>query len=94
MLIEIFSIECKLLSGNISSVIFPGSDGSFQILKNHAPIVATLKKGQILIDGETSLENILFEDSYKIKKNKKKTSLQIKSGLVEMKKNLIKVLID
>tara|TARA_X000001036_G_scaffold193806_1_gene182752 strand:- start:180 stop:464 length:285 start_codon:yes stop_codon:yes gene_type:complete len=93
MLIEIFSIDCKILSGEIVSAIFPGSDGSFQILKEHAPIVSTLKKGQIIIEGEVSLEENTTLDLYEIKKDDKKTSLQIKSGLIEMKKNLIKVLI-
>ena len=94
MLIEIFSIDCKLLSGEIVSAIFPGSDGSFQVLKDHAPIVSTLKKGQITIEGEVSLEGNTAKDMYKIKKDENKTSLQIKSGLIEMKKNLIKVLIN
>ncbi len=94
MLIEIFSIDCKLLSGNINSVIFPGSDGSFQVLKDHAPIVSTLKKGKITIEGEVSLEDNLPEKFYNLKKVKKMTSLEIESGLMEMKKNSIKVLID
>ena len=94
MLIEIFSIDCKFLSGNINSVIFPGSDGSFQVLKNHAPIVSTLKKGKITIEGEVSLEDNVPEKFYNLKKDKKMTSLEIESGLMEMKKNSIKVLID
>ena len=94
MLIEIFSIDCKILSGEIISVIFPGSDGSFQVLKDHAPIVSTLKKGQIIIEGEVSLEGSDMKGLYEIKKDENKTSLQIKSGLIEMKKNSIKVLIN
>ena len=93
MLIEIFSIDCKLLSGEIVSAIFPGSDGSFQVLRGHAPIVSTLKKGQIIIEGEVSLQENTPVDIYEIKKDEKKTTLKIKSGLIEMKKNLIKVLI-
>ncbi len=93
MLIEIFSINSKLMSGKINSVIFPGSDGSFQVLNNHAPIVSTLKKGQIIIKGEVLLEDTDYMDIYKIKSDKEKTSLQIESGLMEMKKNSIKVLV-
>ena len=77
MLIEIFSINSKLLSGKINSVIFPGSDGSFQVLENHAPIVSTLKKGQIIIKGEISVEEIDSQAPFKIKKDKEKISLQI-----------------
>ncbi len=94
MLIEIYSIDCKLLSGEIDSAIFPGSDGSFQVLNNHAPIVSTLKKGQIIIEGEISVEDRDSQDPFKIKKDKEKISLQIESGLMEMKKNSIKVLVD
>ena len=93
MIIEIFSIDSKLLSGNIISVTFPGSDGSFQVFKDHAPIVSTLKKGEIIIEGETSLEEMAAENIYNLKKDKETTSLQIESGLMEMKKNSIKVLI-
>ncbi len=94
MLIEIFSIDCRLLSGNINSVIFPGSDGSFQIFKDHAPIVSTLRKGKIVIDGEVTVEDKAYINIYNIEKQKKKTFLHIESGLVEMKKNLVKVLIN
>ena len=94
MLIEIFSINSKILSGKINSVIFPGSDGSFQVLENHAPIVSTLKKGQIIIEGEISEEGRDSQNLFKIKKDNGRISLQIESGLMEMKKNSIKVLVD
>jgi len=94
MLIEIFSINSKLLSGKTNSVIFPGSDGSFQVLENHAPIVSTLKKGQIIIEGEISEEGRDSKNLFKIKKDNGIISLQIESGLMEMKKNSIKVLVD
>tara|TARA_B100000242_G_C42844310_1_gene392127 strand:+ start:127 stop:411 length:285 start_codon:yes stop_codon:yes gene_type:complete len=94
MLIEIYSIDCKLLSGEIDSAIFPGSDGSFQVLRNHAPIVSTLMKGKIIIQGEISFHTEDSIGKYNISKEKESTSLQIESGLVELKKNSIKVLID
>ncbi|MDC3051583.1 hypothetical protein OA331_04580 [Bacteroidota bacterium] len=93
-MIEIYSIDCKLLSGEIDSAIFPGSDGSFQVLNNHAPIVSTLTKGKIEIQGEISFHAEDSRGKYNINKEKKATSLQIESGLVELKKNSIKVLID
>ena len=82
------------MSGKINSVVFPGSDGSFQVLNNHAPIVSTLKKGQIIIKGEILLEEGADSlDLYKIKSDKEKTSLQIESCFMEIKKNSIKVLV-
>ena len=42
MYLEIISPEAKLFEGEITSIILPGSAGSFQLLNNHAPIVSTL----------------------------------------------------
>lgn len=47
MQIDILTPESKLFSGEASSIIFPGISGNFELLDNHAPIIAALKKGQI-----------------------------------------------
>ena len=49
MLIDIVTPDKNIFSGDISSATFPGSDGSFGIKENHAPMVATLKKGKIKV---------------------------------------------
>ena len=36
------SPEATLFSGEIEALSLPGTNGSFQLLENHAPIVATL----------------------------------------------------
>ena len=81
MHLEIVSPEKTIFSGEAKSVYLPGSEGHFQVLNNHAPIVSTLKKGEILIDGVDNLESdsLVFSNG--------KASLEIKSGVVEMKKN-------
>lgn len=59
MLLEIISPEKKLFSGEVSSVTVPGSNGLFQVLNNHAPIISTLKKGAVKVEtaeGEKSFE--------------------------------------
>ena len=54
----------------------PGTNGSFEILKDHAPIISTLKKGKIkIIDSEKNTQFI-----------------EINSGVVELLKNKIIVL--
>ena len=50
MQLEIVSPEKTIFSGEAKSVYLPGSEGHFQVLNNHAPIVSTLRKGEILID--------------------------------------------
>ena len=47
MQLEILSPEKTLFTGEIDSVIFPGSQGKFQILNNHAPIISSLSQGNI-----------------------------------------------
>jgi len=67
-----------LYSGEVTMVQVPGSKGSFQILKNHAPIISTLDKGKIKVI-DTKGNSIFFE---------------IDGGLVEVKNNQILVLTE
>ena len=58
MRLNIISPEKILFSGNVSSVTLPGTKGGFTILKDHAPIISELGKGDITynLDGnEVSL---------------------------------------
>ena len=47
MFLEILSAEEKIFSGEVETVILPGTDGEFQILNNHAPIISSLTCGTI-----------------------------------------------
>ena len=42
MKLEIITPEKRLFDGNIKLVQVPGAKGSFEVLKNHAPIISTL----------------------------------------------------
>lgn len=90
MYIEIVSPEKTVFTGNITSAYLPGSEGFFQILDNHAPIVSTLKNGIIELQGdfqeETSKNLSLLTGN--------KASLEIESGVVEMKNNKLIILVD
>ena len=90
MFIEIVSPEKTIFTGDVISVYLPGTDGFFQILNNHAPIVSTLKKGTIKLSGK-------FEDDVSENLNLEgvnKASLAIESGVVEMKNNKLIILVD
>ena len=78
MLLDIISPDKKLYSGEVLRVKVPGSKGSFEILKNHAPIISTLEKGII---------DILQEDG-------KRTSFEVDGGVIEAKNNKIIVLAE
>lgn len=45
MLLEIITPDVKVFEGEVSSATFPGSKGTFQVLKDHAPIISSLEKG-------------------------------------------------
>lgn len=47
MHLEIVTPDQNIFEGEIESAVFPGSDGSFGVQNNHAPMVATLKSGKI-----------------------------------------------
>ena len=78
MLVDIITPDQELFSGDILSIELPGSDGSFEILNNHAPIIATLSGGKITI----ALEN------------GKKESFEVNGGVVETQNNKTIVLVD
>lgn len=52
MKIEIRTPDKSLFTGEVSLVQLPGIDGLFEILENHAPLVAALQKGRIKIHAQ------------------------------------------
>mgnify|MGYP001394410949 CR=1 FL=1 len=78
MILEIITPEKKLFKGEVKSVLLPGTNGKFEILNNHAPIISTLTTGQIRI----------------INKNDQKELLNINGGVIEVQNNNIIVLAD
>ena len=47
MHLEVITPEEKIFEGEVDITTLPGSDGSFQILKNHTPLVSSLAKGTL-----------------------------------------------
>ena len=43
--LEIITPDKKIFEGEVSSASFPGADGSFQVLNNHAPLISLLRDG-------------------------------------------------
>lgn len=48
MYLEIITPDRKVFEGEVDAATFPGSDGSFQVLNNHAPIISSLAKGDLV----------------------------------------------
>ncbi|MEO0896969.1 MAG: ATP synthase F1 subunit epsilon [Bacteroidota bacterium] len=76
--LEIVTPDRALFSGKVQSVTVPGSQGSFQILVNHAPIIATLGRGNVKIVGENGDE----------------TTLKAQDGVIEVLKNKAIILLE
>ena len=49
--LKIVSPEMIEFTGEVESVKVPGTQGNFEILQNHAPIISTLCKGIVEYDG-------------------------------------------
>jgi len=47
MHLEIITPDKKVFEGEVSIVTFPGADGSFQVMNDHAPIISLLKDGVV-----------------------------------------------
>jgi F-type H+-transporting ATPase subunit epsilon len=59
MIVEITTPDKEIFSGNASLIQLPGTDGLFEILENHAAMVAALAKGKIKVVSEE--ETLFFE---------------------------------
>lgn len=78
MRIEIVSPEKQLYAGEVSMAQFPGTEGSFQVLNNHAPMIATIAAGPIRVRTEAGVEEVV----------------EVNGGIVEVQKNRILVLAE
>lgn len=78
MLLEIIAPDQQLYYGEVDLVQVPGSKGSFEILKNHAPLVSTLDQGKIKIVDQKGAT----------------TFFDVDGGVIEVKNNKIIVLAE
>ncbi len=77
MFLEIVTPEKTLYSKEIKYVKVPGSGGQFGVLKDHAPIISTLEKGQIKV--------VEIDDTEEL--------FDVKGGVIEILKNNIIILL-
>ena len=80
MTLEILTPEHKVFSGKVYGIQLPGTNGSFEILEKHAPMIASLGKGRMKVIKE---KNMSHNESY-----------DITGGFVEILGNDVSVLIE
>ena len=69
--LEIISPIRTLFKGDVNSVIIPGTLGSFQVLKNHAPLVSSFEIGMIKIQRDAEImEYSTSGGIFEVKNNK------------------------
>jgi len=78
MHLEIITPEKKVYNGEVTMVNLPGSDGSFGLLENHAPIISTLKMGVIKV----------------VEQDNSEKTFEVNGGVVEMNNNKVIVLAE
>ncbi len=59
MYLEIITPDKKVFEGEVTSVMVPGSKGTFQMLNNHAAIISTLVNGKVKVKSSKGEE--IFE---------------------------------
>ena len=57
---ELVSPEKLVFSGDVESVIVPGTEGEFTVLKDHAPLMAMLKPGIVTVEETAAKKTRLF----------------------------------
>ena len=70
--IEIVTPQKQFFAGEVTSILAPGKDGLFQVLKNHAPLVAALKGGKVKLELPDSGEKtfMISDGFFEISDNK------------------------
>lgn len=58
MHLEIITPEKKVFEGDVFIATFPGADGSFQVMNDHAPLVGLLKEGVVEYKSKESTNKV------------------------------------
>ncbi len=78
MYLEILTPDKKVFEGHVVIATFPGADGSFQVMDNHAPLISLLSEGLVEYRSGSDSAN----------------TLRITGGVVEVLKNKVVLLAD
>ena len=56
MYLEIITPDKKVFEGEVTSAQFPGTNGSFEVLRDHAPLISTLERGPVKVTQGTAVQ--------------------------------------
>lgn len=95
MKITILTPDTEIFNGTVVSVKVPGSLGEFQVLKNHAPIVSSLRKGTVTVvtaAGEYRFYNADTSAIVTETQPGKTLTFEISGGFIEVLNNEVSLL--
>ncbi|MFN0208090.1 MAG: ATP synthase F1 subunit epsilon [Planctomycetota bacterium] len=70
--------ERAVMDEKVTSVVLPGSEGSFGVLKNHAPLLAAVEAGELVVTDAAGNRNSYF----------------VADGFVEIRDNTVRLVVD
>jgi len=76
--VDIVSAEGQMFSGEASAVFVPGSQGELGIYPRHAPLLTTLKPGEVRVQADGQDEQVFY----------------VGGGVLEVQPHLVTVLAD
>lgn len=74
--LKIVSPEKIIFEGGVQFVKLPGTEGEFSLLPDHAPLISSLTKGEVV---------------YEIQRGGEAAKVAIHGGFIEVNKNIVTV---
>jgi F-type H+-transporting ATPase subunit epsilon len=96
MNITVLTPDKEIFNGSVTSVKVPGTQGAFQILKNHAPIVSSLENGKITIVTGSGEYRYFDDETGQIETDQEpgqRLTFSINGGFVEVLDNEVSLLV-
>lgn len=78
--LKIVSPEKIIYNGEVEFIQLPGTEGDFSLLPDHAPIVASLTKGNIVYDT--------------VRGGSESIKVSIQGGFIEVNKNIVTICVE
>ena len=74
MILKILTPSAIAFEGEVNSVVVPASDGLLGILRDHAPILASLKRGTVQYKSGNKTNEVAIENGF----------LEVKDNLISI----------
>ncbi|MCX8209992.1 MAG: F-type H+-transporting ATPase subunit epsilon [Neolewinella sp.] len=98
MNISVLTPDRTIFTGNITNVVLPGVEGSFQLLDNHAPLVSALSGGKVTLQTTDKGEYRFYDEEAKamseVATSSRFMTFTIDRGFVEVLNNEVNLLVQ